>query len=62
MVTSKLWHHLMVVVNKLCNHDGGILLNCSVYFLLEAKLYNVSIHILSDLIKLRKTLILPFVA
>lgn len=58
---SKLWHHLLEMVNKLCNSDEEILLNCSVCFLLEAKLFNISIHILSDLIKQRKTVILTFV-
>lgn len=62
MVTSKLWHHLLDMVNKFCNRDGGILLNCSVYFLLEAKRYSISVNRISDLIKLRKTLIFPFVA
>lgn len=62
MVTSKLWHHFLEMVNNLCNHDGGILLNSFVYFLLEGKLYDVSIHVFFDLIKRRKTLIPPFAA
>lgn len=39
--------------------DGEILLNCSVYILLESKLFSISISTVSDLTKLRKTFIPP---
>lgn len=60
MATPKLGCHLLERVHKLSSHDGGILLNCSVYILLESKLVSISICIGSDLTKLRKTFILPF--
>jgi len=56
VVTSKLWYHLLDMVNKLCIHDGGFLLNC---FVLKFRIQNYlifSIQILSDLVRPRKTL------
>lgn len=44
MATSKLGYHLLERVDELSSHDGGILLNCSVYRnkTLESKLFTIS--------------------
>lgn len=60
MATSKLGYHFLERLDKVSSDDGGILLNCSVYILLESKLFSIFTCIDSDLTKLRKTLILPF--
>lgn len=59
MATSKLGYHFLERLDKVSS-DGGILLSCSVYILLESKLFSIFTCIDSDLTKLRKTFILPF--
>lgn len=50
MGTSKLRHHLLELVHELCGCTGGFFPSLE-----ETELSNFSIHVISDLIKLRGT-------